>query len=380
MERKFTPENITKLNDNEIFVFGSNMKGDHAGGAARIALEKFGAVMGQAEGPQGQSYAIPTLDENMNKVTPEQLQASLERLAEYARVNSSTTFYLTKIGCGIAGFTEEEMIGIIADIKFPSNVTVPIEFAFFRKTISGYKGFNESMKCRDKQYAVGDVAVEEMIGIIADIKFPSNVTVPIEFAFFRKTISGYKGFNESMKCRDKQYAVGDVAVEECVNLCYSGLHFCVNPHDVFSYYPAGEHNRFCQVEADEVSTQNDGDSKRAAKRLKVEAEISVFQICRIAVSAFFDNFGFRKRIESSSTANAGNFGAANAGDRGAAIVSNGGKVKGGYGCVLVARNIEWTGERYEVTDWAAGIVDGEKIKADTWYRLKDGKLVEVCEQ
>ncbi len=327
MERKFTPENITKLNDNEIFVFGSNMKGDHAGGAARIALEKFGAVMGQAEGPQGQSYAIPTLDENMNKVTPEQLQASLERLAEYARVNSSTTFYLTKIGCGIAGFTEEEMIGIIADIKFPS-----------------------------------------------------NVTVPIEFAFFRKTISGYKGFNESMKCRDKQYAVGDVAVEECVNLCYSGLHFCVNPHDVFSYYPAGEHNRFCQVEADEVSTQNDGDSKRAAKRLKVEAEISVFQICRIAVSAFFDNFGFRKRIESSSTANAGNFGAANAGDRGAAIVSNGGKVKGGYGCVLVARNIEWTGERYEVTDWAAGIVDGEKIKADTWYRLKDGKLVEVCEQ
>lgn len=66
--RRFTPENISELKENEVFVFGSNKNGNHAGGAARIAVEKFGAVMGQAEGLQGQSYAIPTLDENMEKV------------------------------------------------------------------------------------------------------------------------------------------------------------------------------------------------------------------------------------------------------------------------------------------------------------------------
>lgn len=84
---KFTPENITELKPNEVFVFGSNMAGNHAGGAARTAVEKFGAIMGQAEGLQGQSYAVPTLDENMNKVTPEQLQASLEKFAKYAANN-----------------------------------------------------------------------------------------------------------------------------------------------------------------------------------------------------------------------------------------------------------------------------------------------------
>lgn len=67
-DRVFTPENISELGKDEIFVFGSNANGNHAGGAARIAVEKFGAIMGQAEGLQGQSYAIPTLDKNMEKV------------------------------------------------------------------------------------------------------------------------------------------------------------------------------------------------------------------------------------------------------------------------------------------------------------------------
>ena len=79
-------------------------------------------------------------------------------------------------------------------------------------------------------------------------------------------------------------------------------------------------------------------------------------------------------------ANAGYKGAANAGDYGAAIISNNGKVKGGYGCVLVARNIEYVDGKLEVTDWACSIVDGVNIKADTWYKLKDGKLIECDEE
>ena len=244
-----------------------------------------------------------------------------------------------------------------------------------------------------------------------------------------KTVKGYKGFDKNLRCRDFQYEIGKEYETERAELCKEGFHFCENPHDVLSYYSAGEGNRFAVVEASEVSDEKGVDSKRVSKRISVKAEISVFEICRIAVSAFFENFGFKKKIESADTnnagdrgaanagncgaanagdrgaanagncgaanagncgaanagncgaANAGNYGAANAGDCGAAIVSNKGRVRGGHGCVLVARNIEWVEEhgRYEVTDWACGIVDGVNIKEDTWYRLEDGKLVE-CEE
>ena len=217
-------------------------------------------------------------------------------------------------------------------------------------------------------------------------------------------MKGYKGFDKDLKCRDLQYEIGkEAAVGGDIELCKRGIHFCENPHDVFNYYAPGKNNRFAVVEAEDVSDErNNDDSKRVCKRLTVKAEISVFEICKIAVSTFFENFGFKKKIESADTnnagdygaanagdygaanagncgaANAGDYGAANAGNYGAAIVSNSGRVKGGYGCVLVARNIEYSEEteRYEVTDWACAIVDGKDIKPDTWYRLKDGKLVE----
>ena len=217
-------------------------------------------------------------------------------------------------------------------------------------------------------------------------------------------MKGYKGFDKNLECRDFQYEIGKEYETERAELCREGFHFCENPHDVLSYYSAGDGNRFAVVEASGVSDEKGDDSKRVSKRISVKAEISVFEICRIAVSTFFENFGFRKKIESADTnnagdhgaanagdygaANAGDYGAANAGDRGAAnagncgvaIVSNNGRVKGGYGCVLVARNIAWNQEhgRYEVTGWACAIVDGVNIKEDTWYKLGNGKLVE-CE-
>ena len=217
-------------------------------------------------------------------------------------------------------------------------------------------------------------------------------------------MKGYKGFDKDLKCRDLQYEVGkETAVDGDIELCKRGIHFCENPHDIFSHYAPGENNRFAVVEAEGVSEERiDNDSKRVCKRLTVKAEISVFEICKIAVSTFFENFGFKKKIESADTNNAGDYGAARAGDYGAAragdygaaragdkgaaragdygaaIVSNDGRVKGGYGCVLVARNIEYSEKtkRHEVADWACAIVDGKDIKPDTWYRLKDGKLVE----
>ena len=341
----------------------------------------------------------------------------------------------------------------------------------------------------------------------------------------KTTVIGYKGFDKDWKCRDFQYEVGKEYETEEATLCKKGFHFCENPHDVFTYYTPGE-SRFAIVEAQNVTDEKEeNDSKRVCKKIRIKAEISVSQLCKMAVSVFFERFGFKKKVESADTNNAGNYGAANAGDCGAAnagdcgaanagnkgaanagncgaanagnygaanagykgaanagdygaanagdcgaanagnygaanagncgaanagdcgaanagdcgaanagykgaanagdcgaanagykgaanagnygaanagdcgaanagdcgaanagdcgaaIVSNGGKVKGGFGCVLVVRNIEWNGDnnRYEVTDWACGIVDGVNIKENTWYRLDNGKLVKAEE-
>lgn len=154
MENKlFTPETISELKENEIFVFGSNKLGRHTSGAARTAVEKFGAVMGQAEGLQGQSYAIPTLDENMRKVSKDKIRDAVLRLYEEANDSLELTFYVTKIGCGIAGFTTEEMKDLFSTILPPENVILPREFC----VTEGYKAFNPNMTCRGLLYNEGKV-------------------------------------------------------------------------------------------------------------------------------------------------------------------------------------------------------------------------------
>ena len=150
-------------------------------------------------------------------------------------------------------------------------------------------------------------------------------------------MKGYKGFDKDLKCRDLQYEVGkEAAVDGDIELCKRGIHFCENPHNVFSYYAPGKNNRFAVVEAEDVSAErNDDDSKRVCKRLTVKAEISVFEICRIAVSTFFENFGFKKKIESADTNNAGDYGAALAGYKGAARAGDcGAALAGDYGAAL----------------------------------------------
>lgn len=116
---------ITKLESNQIFVFGSNVAGTHGGGAAYQALS-FGAIPGIGWGRQGQTYAIPTLDSNMEKLPLESIQIYLEQFAEYARLNQSLTFLLTAIGTGIAGFTVDEIKDILPG--FPINVELPEQF------------------------------------------------------------------------------------------------------------------------------------------------------------------------------------------------------------------------------------------------------------
>lgn len=123
MEQRFTPEWITELEPGEIFVFGSNLAGVHGGGAARIALEKFDAVPGQGVGLQGRSYAIPTMQGGVETVRP-----YVEEFVDFARRHQELTFLVTRIGCGIAGFRDEEIAPLFADALKMPNVVLPETF------------------------------------------------------------------------------------------------------------------------------------------------------------------------------------------------------------------------------------------------------------
>ena len=122
-DREYTPDRISELKENEIFVFGSNLAGAHGGGAARIALDCFGAVWGQGVGLQGQSYAIPTMQGGVETIKP-----YVDEFIEFAKVHPELKFLVTRIGCGIAGFRDEEIAPLFTAAIEVKNVILPKEF------------------------------------------------------------------------------------------------------------------------------------------------------------------------------------------------------------------------------------------------------------
>ena len=121
--REFTPERITQLKENEIFVFGSNLAGAHGGGAARIAAVHFGAIMGQGVGLQGQSYAIPTMQGGVETIKP-----YVDEFIEFAIAHKEYKFLVTRIGCGIAGFRTREIAPLFAAALEVDNIILPEDF------------------------------------------------------------------------------------------------------------------------------------------------------------------------------------------------------------------------------------------------------------
>ncbi|MHB9055414.1 MAG: A1S_2505 family phage non-structural protein [Paludibacteraceae bacterium] len=111
---------ITNLNENEVFVFGSNLSGQHGGGAARIAYEKFGAVWGQGAGLQGQSYGIPTMHGGV-----ETIKSYVDDFILFAKTHPDLTFLVTRVGCGIAGFTDREMAPLFREAVEIENIFLP---------------------------------------------------------------------------------------------------------------------------------------------------------------------------------------------------------------------------------------------------------------
>lgn len=122
---KFTPGRITSLKENEIFVFGSNLQGMHGGGAATVALRNFGAVWGCGVGRQGQSYAIPTMQGEVETIKP-----YVDEFIEYARQHTELTFYVTRIGCGIAGFNDKDIAPLFKEALELNNVIIPESFYY----------------------------------------------------------------------------------------------------------------------------------------------------------------------------------------------------------------------------------------------------------
>jgi hypothetical protein len=108
----FTPDYIEDLHPSEVFVFGSNMNGDHVGGAAHLAFQRFGAVWGVGEGLRGNSYALPTLDRNMRRVSLRSLAWAFKNFFREVDANPNMVFLLTKVGCGIAGYAPADVAGV----------------------------------------------------------------------------------------------------------------------------------------------------------------------------------------------------------------------------------------------------------------------------
>ena len=120
---RITPKFINSLKPNEIFVFGSNLAGMHGGGAARTARLYFGAVMGNGNGPQGQSYAIPTMQGGVETIRP-----YVDKFIDYAKAHPELTFLVTPIGCGIAGFTPDEIAPLFEEAVSVENIHLPQSF------------------------------------------------------------------------------------------------------------------------------------------------------------------------------------------------------------------------------------------------------------
>jgi len=240
-----------------------------------------------------------------------------------------------------------------------------------------------------------------------------------------ETIKSFKGFNKDMTCcpgtKPFQYEEGKEYEEDSAQACDHGFHACERPLDVFAYYPPST-SVYHEVEQSGEISRNDDDSKVASSKIKIGARLDIAGLVKAQIeytkshttteytdpdratagecgAATAGNRGAATAGECGA-ATAGNYGAATAGECGAATAGNYGaatsrgksasgknglsvargndvRVKGGLGAILVIAEEEK--DNYDIREWKAVVVDGEKIKPDTWYKLSDGELVEVEE-
>ena len=222
-------------------------------------------------------------------------------------------------------------------------------------------------------------------------------------------MKAFKGFNKDLTCRGFQYKVGETYEEEKAELCNAGFHACESPVACLQHYNPAT-SVYHEVELEDVSNEKDADTKRVGKKITIGAEIGVPEICSLTFEYVKEHCTNENNAEAGNPATAGEYGAATAGDNGAATAGKYGaatagdngvatsrgksatgrqglsvargnnvRVKGGIGAVLVIAEENENENDYSVKEFATAIVDGKDIKADTWYKLENGKLVEADE-
>ena len=211
-------------------------------------------------------------------------------------------------------------------------------------------------------------------------------------------MKGYKAFEKGLICRGKQYAENTVFEEDTAEICKSGMHFCKNPLDTLDYYPLidanGNMTEFAEVEAlDEVLTNDD--KKYCTKKLKVGAKLSVADFVKIAFEVTKERItkeanlvgGYKAKLVGGNDAKlvggdcaklvGGDEANLVGGNHSILVGDNQSVGKGKKGTLLVLVEREWVNGEYTIKSFKAEIIDGEKIKEDTFYRLVDGEFVEA---
>ena len=206
-------------------------------------------------------------------------------------------------------------------------------------------------------------------------------------------IKSYKGFNKDMTCcpgsKPFQYEEGKEYEESSAQACDHGFHACERPLDVFAYYPPST-SVYHEVEQSGEISRNDDDSKVASSKIKIGARLDIAGLVKAQIE--YTKSHTTTEYTDPDRATAGECGAATAGNLGAATsrgksasgknglsVARGNdvRVKGGLGAILVIAEEEK--DNYDIREWKAVVVDGEKIKPDTWYKLSGGEFLEVEE-
>ena len=208
----------------------------------------------------------------------------------------------------------------------------------------------------------------------------------------------YKATDKNLQCRGFQFEPGKTYEEPKAELCKKGFHACEDPIDLLAYYAPGNSSRYFEAELDDVSNERKEDSKVVGKKITLGAEIGIPGIVKAHIEYVKQHTTTEHTDPKQATA--GSYGAATAGDSGAATAGfrgaatsrgssavgndglavargNGVKAKGGIGAVIVIA-VE-NDDDWRLKEWKAGVIDGETLKPDTWYTLKDGEFMEVSE-
>lgn len=202
--RRFIDNQITSLSKCEIFVFGSNLQGHHYGGAARIAHQKFGAEWGIGFGPTGQCYAIPTMHGKIEDIKP-----YVDDFIEYARNHPNNRFLVTRVGCGIAGFTDSEMAPLFKEARKLPNVNFSKEWLIEIDQDECLDVFITGVVPEKKPIPIPNAITEyDIIRLCEEYKYVigSGVIVPLPDVRIRYVIDrdrfGYANFGDFFMCED----------------------------------------------------------------------------------------------------------------------------------------------------------------------------------